>query len=72
MMSLASKTVSEQFSGGVRIHYVANQTVLVDTSLGGQFGVNGAFLKASGMGDEMDVPTMRVLRTKIDQDSGWE
>lgn len=67
LTSLATKTVSEQF-GGIRIHYVENRAVLIDSFLGGQFDQNGGFHNSFGAG-ETAIPTTRILKTLIDNDS---
>ena len=66
--SLRSRTVSQKFPGGVRIHYVEDGTAVYDSSLGGQFDHYGGFHRSFGSG-ETATPTTRILETQVDRAS---
>ncbi len=67
LTSLISIIVSQEYPGGVRVHYFDPQTVVIDSSLGGSFGMNGKFFNAFESGN-LD-PTTRILKTRIDSNS---
>lgn len=62
--ALEAKAVSQQYPGGVRIHYVPEGVAVIDSSLGGYFGPTGVFCPAHGSGETAETAT-RILKARI-------